>query len=271
MFREREKIISYKLDAFEGPLDLLLHLIEKNKIDIYDIPIVQITEQYLEYVNRLEEEDLEIISDFLIMAVTLLEIKAKMLLPAKEEEEEEGDVREELVQRLLEYKKYKEMGKLLHKKEEAAPMSIQKEPSIPEEVERYSPPLDVDYLLKGIDLLRLRETMREIVRRKEDRKDTLRSNFGRIKREKISLQGKIKDVLAYAKAHGRFSFRQMLHNAKGKTETVVSFLAILELMKMGKISLTQEKAFSDLHIEVKEGTSEEDPENLDITGIEEFD
>ena len=118
MFREREKIISYKLDAFEGPLDLLLHLIEKNKIDIYDIPIVQITEQYLEYVNRLEEEDLEIISDFLIMAVTLLEIKAKMLLPAKEEEEEEGDVREELVQRLLEYKKYKEMGKLLHKKEE---------------------------------------------------------------------------------------------------------------------------------------------------------
>ena len=146
MFREREKIISYKLDAFEGPLDLLLHLIEKNKIDIYDIPIVQITEQYLEYVNRLEEEDLEIISDFLIMAVTLLEIKAKMLLPAKEEEEEEGDVREELVQRLLEYKKYKEMGKLLHKKEEAAPMSIQKEPRIPEEVERYSPPLDIDDL-----------------------------------------------------------------------------------------------------------------------------
>ena len=163
------------------------------------------------------------------------------------------------------------MGKLLHKKEEAAPMSVQKEPSIPEEVERYSPPLDIDYLLKGIDLLRLRETMREIVRRKEDRKDTLRSNFGKIKREKISLQGKIKDVLAYAKAHGRFSFRQMLHNAKGKTETVVSFLAILELMKMGKISLTQEKAFSDLHIEVKEGISEEDPENLDITGIEEFD
>ena len=271
MFEEKEKLISYKLDAFEGPLDLLLHLIEKNKIDIYDIPIVQITEQYPAYVNQMEEEDPEIVSDFLIMAVTLLEIKAKMLLPKNEEEEEEGDVRDELVQRLLEYKRYKMMGKLLEKKEETAPQSMRKEPSIPEEVERYSPPLDVSALLKGIDLLRLRETMRDILRRKEDRKDTLRSNFGKIKREKISLQGKIKDVLAYARAHGRFSFRQMLHHAKGKTEKVVSFLAILELMKMGKISLTQERAFSDLDIEVREDALEESPEDLKMEDIEEFD
>ena len=94
------------MDAFEGPLDLLLHLIEKNKIDIYDIPISEITEQYLEYMKALEEEDLEIVSAFLLMAVTLLEMKARMLLPKKEEEEgEEVDPREELVQRLLEYKK----------------------------------------------------------------------------------------------------------------------------------------------------------------------
>ena len=117
-------------------------------------------------------------------------------------------------------------------------------------------------------MLRLRETMKEVLRRREDRKDKLRSNFGRIKREKISLEGKIKDVLAYAKKHGRFSFRQMLKNTKGRTETVVSFLAILELMKMGKISLTQERAFSDLDIEVREG---EDPDNLDLAGIEDFD
>ena len=107
MLMEKDKIISYKLDAFEGPLDLLLHLIEKNKINIYDIPIAEITEQYLEYVNHLEEEDLEIVSDFLIMAVSLLEMKAKMLLPKEEGEEEEVDPREELVERLLEYKKYK--------------------------------------------------------------------------------------------------------------------------------------------------------------------
>ena len=124
-----KKVIFYKLDAFEGPLDLLLHLIEKNKIDIYDIPISEITEQYLEYMKALEEEDLEIVSAFLLMAVTLLEMKARMLLPKKEEEEgEEVDPREELVQRLLEYKKYKRISGMLRTKEETAPNIIEKDP-----------------------------------------------------------------------------------------------------------------------------------------------
>ena len=96
--------IDIKLNVFEGPLDLLLHLIEKNKVDIYDIPISEITEQYLAYIREMEEEDLDVMSDFLVMAATLLRIKAKMLLPAKEDDEEEGDPREELVLRLLEYK-----------------------------------------------------------------------------------------------------------------------------------------------------------------------
>ena len=89
--------IDIKLNVFEGPLDLLLHLIEKNKVDIYDIPISEITEQYLAYIREMEEEDLDVMSDFLVMAATLLRIKAKMLLPAKEDDEEEGDPREELV------------------------------------------------------------------------------------------------------------------------------------------------------------------------------
>ena len=255
-----EKVIFYKLDAFEGPLDLLLHLIEKNKIDIYDIPISEITEQYLEYMKALEEEDLEIVSAFLLMAVTLLEMKARMLLPKKEEEEgEEVDPREELVQRLLEYKRTKE---------ETAPNIIEKEPSIPKEVEKYKPPLDLEDLLKGLDILRLRETMKEILRRKEARKDQLRANFGKIKREKISLQGKMQDILAYAKSHGRFSFRQMLKKKQGKTETVVSFLAILELMKMGKITLKQENAFGDLDITVNK---EAEQEEMDLTLVEDFD
>ena len=99
--------IDIKVNAFEGPLDLLLHLIEKNKVDIYDIPISEITSQYLDYIRSMEEEDLDVLSDFLVMAATLLKIKAKMLLPVKEEEEEEGDPREELVRRLIEYKIYK--------------------------------------------------------------------------------------------------------------------------------------------------------------------
>ena len=103
--------IPVKLEAFEGPLDLLLHLIEKNKIDIYDIPIVEITEQYMEYIRQMQEENLNIMSEFMVMAATLLDIKCKMLLPKEVTEEgEEKDPREELVQQLLEYKMYKYMS-----------------------------------------------------------------------------------------------------------------------------------------------------------------
>ena len=100
--------LDFKLDKFEGPLDLLLHLIDRNKFDIFDIPIVEITKQYLEYVDQLEEEDMDVMSDFLVMASTLISIKSKMLLPKDEEvEEDEADPRQELVRRLLEYKVYK--------------------------------------------------------------------------------------------------------------------------------------------------------------------
>ena len=111
--------ISYKLEHFEGPLDLLLHLIEKNKINIYDIPIVEITAQYLDYVRHMEREDLNIVSEFLVMAATLLDIKAKMLLPKEVDEEgEEIDPRAELVMRLLEYKKYRLMADELADRED---------------------------------------------------------------------------------------------------------------------------------------------------------
>ena len=114
--------ISYKLEHFEGPLDLLLHLIEKNKVSIYDIPIVTITEQYLDYVNHMDIQDLDLVSEFLVMAATLLDIKARMLLPReeKEEEEEKEDPRAELVRRLLEYKMYKFMARELEDMEEDA-------------------------------------------------------------------------------------------------------------------------------------------------------
>lgn len=112
--------IDIKINVFEGPLDLLLHLIEKNKVDIYDIPISEITSQYLSYIRSMEEEELDVMSEFLVMAATLLKIKAKMLLPAGEEEEEEGDPREELVRRLIEYKIYKYASLQLKEREMAA-------------------------------------------------------------------------------------------------------------------------------------------------------
>ncbi len=126
--------ISVKLQAFEGPLDLLLHLIEKNKVDIYDIPIVEITAQYLDYIKAMETEDMNIMSEFLVMAATLLEIKCKMLLPREVNEEgEEEDPRAELVQKLLEYKMYKYMSYELKDRQMDAALTLFKEKTLPKE------------------------------------------------------------------------------------------------------------------------------------------
>ena len=137
--------IDIKVNAFEGPLDLLLHLIEKNKVDIYDIPISEITSQYLDYIRSMEEEDLDVLSDFLVMAATLLKIKAKMLLPVNEEEEEEGDPREELVRRLIEYKIYKYASLQLKEREMTAEKSFFRSPDIPPQVLAYREEIDLPF------------------------------------------------------------------------------------------------------------------------------
>ncbi|MDE7006609.1 MAG: segregation/condensation protein A, partial [Lachnospiraceae bacterium] len=124
--------LSVKLQAFEGPLDLLLHLIEKNKVDIYDIPIVEITEQYLDYIKAMETEDMNVMSEFLVMAATLLDIKCKMLLPKEVNEEgEEEDPRAELVQKLLEYKMYKYMSYELKDRQVDAARTLFREKNLP--------------------------------------------------------------------------------------------------------------------------------------------
>lgn len=133
--------IPVKLNVFEGPLDLLLHLIDKNKIDIYDIPIVEITDQYMEYIHAMEKEDLGIMSEFMVMAATLLDIKCRMLLPKEiNEEGEEEDPRAELVQKLLEYKMYKYMSYELRDRMAAASKKVYKLPTIPKEVLSYREP-----------------------------------------------------------------------------------------------------------------------------------
>ena len=135
--------IPVKINVFEGPLDLLLHLIEKNKIDIYDIPIVEITDQYMEYLHSMEQEDLGTMSEFMVMAATLLDIKCKMLLPKEVNEEgEEEDPREELVQKLLEYKMYKYISYELKDYMDNAAGVFYKNPSIPDEVLKYREPVD---------------------------------------------------------------------------------------------------------------------------------
>lgn len=261
--------ISYKLEQFEGPLDLLLHLIEKNKVSIYDIPIAEITDQYLEYVSQMEREDLNVVSEFLVMAATLLDIKSRMLLPAEVNEEgEEEDPRAELVERLLEYKMYKYMAFELKDRELDAEKVFYKNPTIPKEVARYEPPVDLDKLLDGLTLAKLQRIFESVMKRREDKVDPIRSNFGTIRQEPVSLEEKITSVMDYARKHRRFSFRAMLERQGDKLEVVVTFLAVLELMKIGKIHLTQEHLFDDMEIETLEEEGNE--EELNLEDIEEL-
>ena len=244
--------LSYKLEKFEGPLDLLLHLIEKNKVNIYDIPIAGITDQYMEYVRQMDEENLDVVSEFLVMAATLLDIKARMLLPKEVNEEgEEEDPRAELVQQLLEYKMYKCMAYELRDRQIDAEKVWFKAPTIPPEVLAYEEPVDVNELMSGVTLARLNDIFQSIIKKQADKIDPVRSKFGRIEKEEVSLSDKMTYVEEYSLHHGHFSFRSLLEAQSGKMEVVVTFLAILELMKMGKIVVSQEYTFDDIKIESK--------------------
>ena len=238
-----------KIENFEGPLDLLLHLIDVNKFNIFDIPIVEITEQYLEFVRNMETKDLNVMSEFLVMAATLLEIKAKMLLPVEVDEDgEEIDPREELVQKLLEYKMYKYMSYELKDRMQDAAKAMYKEPTIPVEVEGYIEPVDLEKLMADLTLKKLNDIFQSIMKRQNDKVDPIRSKFGKIEKEEVSLEEKLDFVENYAKEHGTFSFKKMLEGQKSKMQIVVTFLAILELMKMGKIVIKQEDTFADIII-----------------------
>ena len=182
--------IPVKLQVFEGPLDLLLHLIDKNKIDIYDIPIVEITNQYMEYIKAMEKEDLNVMSEFLVMAATLLDIKCKMLLPKEVNEEGEEDPREELVQKLLEYKMYKYMSYELKDYMDNAAGVFYKNPSIPDEVLKYREPVDPAELLAGLTLEKLNNIYQSILKKQESKIDPIRSKFGTIEKEEVSLSDK---------------------------------------------------------------------------------
>ena len=147
--------LDIKLDVFEGPLDLLLHLIEKNKYNIFDIPIVEITQQYLEYLDAMEEDDMDVMSEFLVMAATLISIKSKMLLPKEEETEEEEDPRAELVKSLLEYKMYKYASLELKDMSIDAANAYFKSPSIPKEVKEVKEEVDPAELIGDLTMQKL--------------------------------------------------------------------------------------------------------------------
>lgn len=217
----------YKLDSFEGPLDLLLHLISKNKVSIYDIPIVEITAQYLDAIKGIENLQLENTSEFLVMAAQLLYIKSKMLLPKNEEEEEE-DPREDLARRLFEYQQYKEASKELRKTEFATKyMFFKSEENIKFPIPEYDRKHTTDELIDAFGSI--------LQRKIRTAKPEKRAFSGIVGREKVSISKMSVRITQRLKENKKISFKSAFDGAKSKPELVAIFLAILELISQNKI------------------------------------
>ena len=231
-----------KLDAFEGPMDLLMHLIEKNKIDIYDIPVAAVAEQYLAYLRAWKEFNMEVATEFLTMASTLLLIKSRMLLPkpVKPEDatsEEEEDPRTELVERLIEYRRFREAGDALQKLLQQRQRYVHRLPQV-FTLERALP--------KGL-------TIEELLAAFSSLWETVAEEFRTIAREEITVQDKMTDILGLLAEHGgRLEFRQTLKRAGSKVEIVSSFLAILELIRLRRIRIQQPESFGPIFLTWRE-------------------
>ncbi|MGB9839588.1 segregation and condensation protein A [Thermovenabulum sp.] len=244
-------MISVKLEAFEGPLDLLLHLIEKNKINIYDIPISEITEQYISYLYNLENMDIEIASQFLLMASTLLSIKSKMLLPQSRKSNDsqmeifsaiDEDPRAELVERLLEYRKYKEIASLLREREEKEMLLIKKKP------EDFSNFWEDEFILPKITLKDIINIYYSLMKESKNNKDfEIKLEL----KDSIPLKQKIKNVYKQILKKKKATFADLFNKTCTRMEIIVTFLAVLELYKLNKIDIIQEKPFDDIYIFLK--------------------
>lgn len=231
---------------FEGPLDLLLFLITKNEVDIYDIPIVEITKQYMDYIYARQSMDLNVATEFLIMAAQLLEIKSKMLLPAEtDEQEEEADPREELAKRLYEYKIFKEISSYLAKGQESYFHTFIKDPMYVKTI--FVEPESID-----IDLDILSNIMKRYLAESKILSDRL-DNYEKFQTEKVTIYEKISELKTALATSGNLSFLKMLSQQKNMTHGITLFLAMLELMKQNLINLKQEKNFEDIIIGINSG------------------
>lgn len=244
-------ILQIKLEEFEGPLDLLLKLIDKNKIDIYDIPISKLTDDYLYYIKSSNMADMEEMSQFIIMASTLLEIKSKMLLPKEKDEQtnQEIDPREELVKKLIEYKKYKMIAQKLYDTEVFADKVIFKKPDIEfmNSIKIKTEPT-VEEILDGITLKHLYDAFEEVMKRKELKTDKIRSEFKSITKAPYNINDKIEYIKDLIILNKKISFNKIFEESYSKTEVVVTFLAVLELIKTKDIKVVQENIFDEIII-----------------------
>ena len=225
-----------RLEVFEGPLDLLLHLIKREQVDIYDIPIATITDQYLDYLNMMRSLNLDVAGEFLLMAATLLHIKSKMLLPSplEEEEEEEEDPRTELVNRLLEYQKYKEAAARLHERDILDRDIF---------VQGYQGEVSEDGGLIEVGVFELIEALKDVLNR-----SSLEATYD-ITLDRITIEERIAQILEVVKLESSgLLFSSLFSGASSKEDIIISFLAILELIRMRMIKVFQRAPFGPIEI-----------------------
>ncbi|WP_232696273.1 segregation/condensation protein A [Brevibacillus daliensis] len=249
---------SIKLDSFEGPLDLLLHLIDKAEVDIYDIPIAEITEQYLITIQTMHELQLDVASEFVVMAATLLSIKSKLLLPKKEEQQldmslydydmDEMDPRDDLVQRLLEYKKFKKVAEQLREMEMGRSHVFTRpaEDLTPYVREEEQP------AIKNVTLFDMVQALENMIQRLKTKDPVTK-----VSRDEVSIKDRMTEIRQLVKVGGgHVRFSQLFVNDVSRTEIVTTFLALLELMKSKAITCVQNQLFTDIMIsEVKGGNN----------------
>ncbi len=236
---------SVKVDAFEGPLDLLLHLINKYEVDIYDIPVSQITDQYLTFIHTMKELQLDVASEYLVMAATLLAIKSKMLLPQREEElleedmEFDEDPRDELVQRLVEYRKFKEAANDLKEKESSRSLLYARPPA---DISEYSSE-DSHTSIGDVTLYDMLAAFQKMSRRVKEKKP----KRTRIQRQDISIEERMKDIRKQLLGKGRRRFLDLFAE-EDRGHMIVTFLAVLELMKTRDVACEQDGNFGEIMI-----------------------
>ena len=234
---------NFLINDFEGPLDLLLHLIKNSKMDIYDISISKITQQYIDFINKMKKLDLDIASEYLVMAAELMEIKSRSLLPKKESEEQQLDEvnpEEELKRRLIEYKKIKESTEYLRKLESNRDNFYTK---LPEAIDNIS---DEHYINDGnVSINDLVDALKSVLERKEYSKPI----NTKITTKELSVKERIDKIRNVLKTHKKVSFVSLFKEDHTKPYIVVTFLSILEMAKNKELIIKQESNFKDIYIE----------------------
>ena len=244
-----------KLPLFEGPFDLLLFFIERDELDIYDIPISQITADFLEYLKQLEQMNIEVASEFILVAATLMRIKAKMLLPRPQLNElgEETDPREELVRHLLEYKKYKSVVQKLSEME-AEQLQRQKRGNVEQEKKQLAEVHNVEAELQNLDLYKLMQVFQRVMRRYED---AGQKPVHQVVQYPYTIGGQKKIIMSWLEAMPKISFEEVIRHKPEKIAVIYNFLAILELLQLNLVRLHIGEGFNSFWIIKEEEPAKE--------------